>query len=346
MNSNRIKLIGICLIVGLSFIVQSCSSYANEGTERDEYYVVPNVENVIEKQREEVAPAPITSDTTAVHDIRLREGFFLREGNYLIIDDILEKGDLITSELFCQSDFDLDGNCVTIHHYHSANANSKQQSLLDQNIVIGDEGLDVFKGRTLSFRTLNEELKDSLEGIWLPSDFCESSFYWRGGEEAFTEDHSVIHIESNIDEDKGFSDAVQWALMGNQSPIIYSSETLGGEAKSEMYIKVTGEEYIEWDSNVAIFKSDKTELIVTYSIYDECGHEYFDNIKLWSSYNGNYELIQDLKEFPLIIFDVDHDDDFDILYDTHELYYSHDFIGVDYPSCYIDGTDTVYVCGC
>jgi len=346
MKSQKMKIVGLGLLVIAAFTIESCSSYANEGTDGDEFYITPNIEKVVEHQREEVAPAPITSDTTAVYDIRLRDGFFLREGNYLIIDDILEKGELITSELFCQGDFDLDGNCVTIHHYESTNVNSKQQSLLNQKIILGDDGLDVYNGETLSYRTLNEELKDSLEGIWLPSDFCESSFYWRGGEEAFTEDHSVIHIQNEMDEDGGFSEIVQWALMGYQNPIIYSSESLEGEEKTELYIKVTGEDYNDWASNVMIFKSEKTELIVTYTIYDECGEEYFDSIQLWSSENGKYEFIQDLKEFPLMIFDVDHDDDFDILYDTYDLHYSHDFIGVDYPSCYIDGTDTVYVCGC
>jgi hypothetical protein len=283
-------------------------------------------------------------DSNRVKDILERNDFFLREGDYLLIDKVIEKGQLISSERYCQNEWETDDRCVTIHHYetNARSLSSAQLSLLNRTVIYGNESVSFKRAKTHSFRTLNEELSDSLKGIWLPEEMCEPTYYWVGEQAKYSLDHSVITMNTN----QSFSGGFQWAILGETDPIIYRKADLEKEERRAIYNDLVEQEFYEYGSGVLLFSHDKLELIVTYNIYDECGYEYYENIKLWNSTPDAYTLIKDLEKVPLMIFDIDADQDIDILFESENLHDSHDFIEIDYPSCEINGTDTSYICGC
>ncbi|MFT4602055.1 MAG: hypothetical protein ACI857_002241 [Arenicella sp.] len=339
---NKIMICAACVVLVICIV--GCNSYANDPPHSEINSIESSVDLIKEQVTSLVPPHTTPLDTTDVYDVSLRDNFFIREGNYLILDEIFGKGDLINSEKHCQKGYELEDACVTIHHY-AANPKSmtdKVKLLLNQTIYVGDLSTDILESTTLEFRTLNEELKDSLIGIWIAKEYCEESYYWSGGEERFSKDHSVVLIEGN----HGSEDDFGWAIMSDKKPKIYESDKLEGEATQELFLEVNDLEYYRYSSRAMTFDFEETHLVVTYNIQDECGHEYFQDVMFWKKDGAGYILIQELNQVPLVIFDLDWDGEYDILYDEPEYFETHDFIGIDYPNCYISDTDTVWTCGC
>lgn len=336
------KIFVLCSSVLFLAIGESCQSTSDQEKTDSISTSASNYDTSMEAA--ESIPAENEIDSNKVKDILERGDFFLREGDYLIIDQTIEKGPLISSEKYNQKEWEADERSVIIHHYESnaRSLTSGQLSMLNRTVIYGGESENFKKSKTQSFRTLNEELTDSLEGIWLPEKMCEPSFYWIGEKNKFSADHSVI----KIDTDELITPEVQWAILSDNDPIIFKKAKLKNSDKNEIYTALVEEEYHDYSAGVLLFSYDSLELVVTYNIYDECGYEYYENITLWNSTPTDYTFIKELENVPLLIFDVDKDQDIDILYDLENLYDSHDFIEIDYPGCQINGTDTSYYCGC
>ncbi|WP_339813984.1 hypothetical protein [uncultured Imperialibacter sp.] len=292
---------------------------------------------------EEMLASRVLATSNDSYNALAHANFFVREGNHITIEQELESYDLIKTTKYCpenRSGYDL---CLNIHQ-HAVKPSSLDTSLvnlLGQQVIFGSIDSDKYSySKTKEFRSIREELLDTLPGIHREATKFESTFYWSGGER-FSEFHSTLFFDERPEESPTIG---QWAYVSDTDPIVFQRKKITDEALVAKY-------YSELDSidgnDLVLFTTDSEKFLVSYYHGVECGDDYYQNISLWNVMGKNRLFVRSLPDLPVMILDLDKDGDLDILYNADFSRDPLSFISWQGSNYGLQGQDTVFLgCGC
>jgi hypothetical protein len=291
---------------------------------------------------EEMLASRLMATNEDTYNALSHPNFFLREGNNITIDKSLKPAELLETNKYCQNDRISRNLCVNVHQYAIAHSeiDTSLLSLLNKKVFFGNTDSDQISfGLTQEFRTIREELLDSLPGIHRPATLFETRFNW-SGDEKFTDFHSALTFQTEGTNVK----RGQWAFISETDPTVFSMKEIKGiEERTAYYSKLDSID----GSDLRLFSANAVTLLISYEHYTECGDDLYENITLWNTSGDLPLFVRTLPGLPAMIFDLDNDGDLDILYEEQILNDPLTIIHWQEPNYALHGQDTVFLtCGC
>jgi len=278
---------------------------------------------------EEMLDSKVLSNNSELTNVFDRDNFFERDMNILFYKHNYPTTDTSSTEKRCLDLDDAYTTCYnfTIQHAVIDSTDSSGLALVDRKVFFGDIHSNiVYPVKTKGFVTLTEEfLEDELNETYKGS-IVEPTFYWNG----FNEKYGIL-CETDK---KGSLEMGQWAFISDSMPIVFEKDYV---QEQPLGVNVSG--------NYLMFTTEFYELCVTYDVITECGDDFPQNIILWKRHANKFIEYKELSEVPAMILDLDHDGDFDILYESH-FEYNPFPIEIQRSHYDIVGGDTLVSCGC
>ncbi len=246
---------------------------------------------------------------TGIYHLTARSNFHLTDDlGYLRATGSFKKTELLFSDEYCQ-DLEQTTLCLQVNHYAVGEKALSLTKLkqLNQSLFGGNTQDDtLYHGKTAEFRLLNEELVDSIAGIWFEADDSEYSYTWDGGESNYTDVHPVLHFEMD---DENYA---EWVIFTDTAPKYYAVKYPSDSAEMAYYEQGIPREFGE---HLIVFYDGEIEYAISYAKYEECGFVYDVDIEIWKIENNTFEFFTELYQMPVVMLDVDRDGDLDILFE-------------------------------
>lgn len=291
---------------------------------------------------EEMIASRLMSITDDTNNALNHPNFFIREGPNLLLQRNSVEGIELEAEKYCIKDSPAGNICVMIHS-HQFRLDSLSDSdfdLLNKSVVVGDitSGL-ISYGMTREYRSLREEILDSLTGIFIEGSIFDTDYSWVGGLNRFSDFRSVL----NCDVDEAAVARGQWGYISEIDPIVYSKKEIVKDSLDSYLSKMDMKE----KRRLVLFTSSIGRYLISYTSDFECGDIYYRNVELWNAMNEEILLVKELPDLPAMILDLDRDGGLDILYEGQFERDPRRYIWWESPYYSLHGADTVFLgCGC
>ncbi|WOK04299.1 hypothetical protein RT717_14560 [Imperialibacter roseus] len=306
---------------------------------------IDSVDGKLKIVSEEMLTSRVMATSNDTYDALAHRNFYIREGTNIFLNQSFEPADIIKTTKKC-ADFSSEyGLCVKIHQHaiNQADLPDTLLSLLDRKVMLGNISSDrLSNGFTDEFRTVREELVDSLPGIFLPAGIFDIRYDWRGGDSKFTDFRSSLHLsaEGESDIERG-----QWAYVSDTEPIIFTKQEIRDIDLKAKYSSML--DSID-QSDLLLFTANGLKFLVSSHYESACGEVSYHNVRLWNVTREDAPLfVTNLPDLPAMILDLDKDDDLDILYEGQFFNDPSSYIRWEMPYYGLQGQDTVFLsCGC
>ncbi|MEQ8686971.1 MAG: hypothetical protein RIE86_16840 [Imperialibacter sp.] len=306
---------------------------------------IDSVDGKLKIVSEEMLTSRVMATSNDTYNALTHPNFYIREGANIFLNQSFQPAEVRQTFRKCADFSNEYGLCVKIHQHaiDQTDLADTLLSLLDRKVMLGNIKSDrLSNGFTDEFRTVREELVDSLPGIFLPASIFDIRYDWRGGNSKFTDFRSSLHLraEGESDIERG-----QWAYLSDTEPIIFTrQEITDKELKAKYYSMLDSID----QSDLHLFAANGLKFLVSSDYESACGEVSYHNVRLWNITREDAPLfVTNLPDLPATILDLDRDDDLDILYEGQFLNDPSSYIRWEMPYYGLQGQDTVFLsCGC